>query len=83
MLGSLATDFIKNKRVKLFLLVGAIGDMLYFHSVYHILILGGLPYLTSLILSYFIHTPTPIKSPLRISEQFRPQAIDKIKITPR
>lgn len=77
------TDFLKNKTIQLSILVGLILDILGFQTINHVLPLFGIPYCTSIILNYLVKSTPIVKAPARISEQFKPQSVHKIKIIPR
>lgn len=76
------TDFIKNKTIQIFALLGLALDVLLSQSVIHMIVLLGFPYAASIILNQLIKTQHNNKFKPRISEQFRPQRSPKIKITP-
>jgi hypothetical protein len=79
----LITDFLKNKTIQLATLMGLILDILCCQTINHISTLFGLPYFTSIILKYLMKSSPVVKSPARISEQFKPQSPHKIKIIPK
>ena len=79
----LLTDFLKNRTIHLFTLIGFILDCLCFQTINHILTLFFLPYVTSIILKYLLKPSPSQKSLTRISEQYKPQSPHKIKIIPR
>lgn len=67
----LIPDFIKNRIVQLILVLSIILDIAASGTIKHILILFGLPYLSSIVLFCLMNPrKTPIKP--RISEQYRP-----------
>lgn len=64
-------DFIKSRAIQLALVLSTLFDLLMSGTVKHIIILFGLPYVTSMVL-YCIISPKKIPIKPRISEQYRP-----------
>lgn len=64
-------DFIKSRAIQLALVLSTLFDLLMSGTVKHIIILFGLPYVTSMAL-YCIINPKKIPIKPRISEQYRP-----------
>ncbi|WP_298623949.1 hypothetical protein [uncultured Legionella sp.] len=64
-------DFIKNRTLQLLLVLSTLFDLLLSGSLKHILVMLGLPYVTSVALYYLIGSKKRAIKP-RISEQYRP-----------
>ncbi len=64
------TNFIRNRAIQLSLAVGLFFDFGLLQSIKHILVLFGLPYLTSIIMTHHFK-PEKSKLKARISEQYR------------
>ena len=77
------TDFIKSKIVQFFMFIALIIELLMCRTISHSLLLFCLPYSTSIILNYLMNYRSSNKPYARISAQFRPQGMTKIKITPK
>lgn len=66
-------DFIKNRSLQFILIAGLIFDIVTAETIKHVIVLFGLPYLSSVALYYLMNRKkTTIKA--RISEQYRPQS---------
>ncbi|RUR12409.1 hypothetical protein [Legionella sp. km772] len=77
------TDFIKNKIILLLSVGAVLAELLLTQSIHTSLLLFCLPYSLSVLLNYLMNY-RPLKKPSpRISAQFRPQRLTKIKITPK
>ncbi len=64
------TTFIRNRVIQLSLALGIFFDFSLLQSIKHILVLFGLPYLTSIIMTYHFK-PEKNKLKARVSEQYR------------
>jgi hypothetical protein len=71
MLRLLKTTFIKDSRIKLIIMFGLFADIITSKSIRHILILFGLPYLTSITLGYLVPVKR-VRIKRRVSDQYRP-----------
>ncbi|CAM2928628.1 hypothetical protein [Legionella worsleiensis] len=67
----LIPDFIKNRMVQYLLILSSFMDAIVSGTLKHILVLIGLPYLTSVALSCLL-PPRKAAVKRRISEQYRP-----------
>lgn len=66
------TDFIKSRNIQLFALWCLIMDLLLAQSITHAVGLLGLPYITSVGLSYFLPSaPKSNRTKARVSKQFK------------
>jgi hypothetical protein len=81
MLQLITTDFIKNRTLQGLFLIGILFDLTTAKSIKHMLILFGLPYLTSIGVNYFFDVKK-MKLKGRISEQYRLRP-HQIKIYPK
>lgn len=73
MLQPFIPDFIKNRSLQFILIAGLIFDIVTAETIKHVIVLFGLPYLSSVALYYLMNRKkTTIKA--RISEQYRPQS---------
>lgn len=77
------TDFIKNKAILLLISLGLFTELLLLQSINNSLLVFGLPYCLSIILNYLMNY-RPLKRPAaKISAQFKPQQLQRIKIRPK
>lgn len=74
----LLTDFIRSRTVQCITLSGFIFDIATTNSISHVLILFGIPYLTSIGLGYLMNAKK-VTVKARISEQYRPVHLKKRK----
>lgn len=77
------TDFIKSKLAQLFMFIAFIIELLMCRTIRHSLFVFCLPYSISIILNYLMNHRTSKKPLARISAQFKPKTLTKIKITPK
>ncbi len=77
------TDFIKSKLVQLSLLIALFIELLVSKTINYSLLLFFLPYCTSVILNYLMHQRSSKKTFTRVSAQFKPSTLNKIKIIPK
>lgn len=64
------TDFLKSRIIQLITLSGGVADLWFAQSLYHTLILFGLPYSISVLLNYLMDSGKPYQR-ARVSAQYR------------
>lgn len=77
------TDFVKNKVVLLLVGLALLAELATVQSIHNSLLLFCLPYGMSIILNYLMNY-RPLRRPsAKISAQFKPQPIQRVKIMPK
>lgn len=78
-----STDFIKNRTIQLFTLIGMFIDIISSETIIHAFVLFCLPYAASIALNYIMNLSNSKKECARVSNQYKPKPPYKIKIMPR
>lgn len=77
------TDFVRNKVVLLLVGLAVLAELITVQSIHNSLLLFCLPYSMSIILNYLMNY-RPLKRPsAKISAQFKPQQMHRVKIMPK